>query len=110
MLQVLAVRLLLVATLSNSESCLIALGYPKYSFAQNLCRAIAVFVGIPIGWALSGIEGVIWAVALSELPPLVVIWIGMIKHRMFSVAAESRSFLFAGLGALLGLGVLHFWH
>jgi O-antigen/teichoic acid export membrane protein len=110
MLQVLSVRLLLVATLSNSESCLIALGYPKYSFAQNLCRAVAVFVGIPIGWALSGIEGVIWAVALSELPPLVVIWIGMIKHRMFSVAAEFRSMLFAGLGALLGLGVLHFWH
>lgn len=109
MLQVLSVRLLLVATLSNSESCLIALGHPKYSFTQNLCRAIAMFVAIPIGWSLSGIKGVIWAVALSELPPLVVMWVGLIRHRMFSVAAELRSLLFAGLGALLGLGVLHFW-
>lgn len=109
MLQVLSVRLLLVATLSNSESCLIALGHPKYSFTQNSCRAIAMFVAIPIGWSLSGIKGVIWAVALSELPPLVVMWVGLIRHRMFSVAAELRSLLFAGLGALLGLGVLHFW-
>ena len=109
MLQVLCVRLLLVATLSNSESCLIALGHPKYSFIQNACRAAAMFIAIPIGWSLWGVRGVIWAVALSELPPLVVIWGGMIKHRMFSVAAESRSLLFVGLGVLLGLGVLQLW-
>jgi O-antigen/teichoic acid export membrane protein len=110
MLQVLCVRLLLVATLSNSESCLIALGHPKYSFIQNLCRAIAMFIAIPIGWSMAGVKGVIWAVALSELPPLVVMWVGMIKHRMFSIAAESRSLLFVGLGMLIGLGVLQLWH
>jgi O-antigen/teichoic acid export membrane protein len=110
MLQVLCVRLLLVATLSNSESCLIALGHPKYSFIQNLCRAIAMFIAIPIGWSVAGVKGVIWAVALSELPPLVVMWVGMIKHRMFSITAESRSLLFIGLGMLIGLGVLQVWH
>jgi O-antigen/teichoic acid export membrane protein len=109
MLQVLSVRLLLVATLSNSESCLIALGYPKYSFILNLCRTVAMFIAIPVGWSMAGIKGVIWAVALSEMPPLAVVWFGMIKHRMFSIAAESRSLLFAALGILLGLGVLHFW-
>jgi len=110
MLQILSARILVVATISNSESCLMALGYPKYSFIQNLCRTVAMFVAIPVGWALWGVKGVIWAIALSELPPLVVIWFGTIKHRVFSVAAESRSLLFAGLGALLGLAVLHFWH
>jgi O-antigen/teichoic acid export membrane protein len=110
MLQVLSVRLIIVASVSNGESCLVALGHPKYSFAENLCRAIAIIVAIPIGWSLAGIKGVIWAVALSELPPLIVIWIGLIKYRMFSVAAESRSLLFVGLGVLLGLGVFHFWH
>lgn len=109
MLQILSVRLLLVATLSNGESCLVALGHPKYSFVLNACRAVAMFIAIPIGWWLWGIRGVIWAVALSEVPPLVVIWFGLIRHRLFSIAAESRSLLFAGLGALLGLGVLHFW-
>jgi O-antigen/teichoic acid export membrane protein len=109
MLQILSVRLLLVAMLSNGESCLVALGHPKYSFALNACRAVAMFIAIPIGWSLWGIRGVIWAVTLSEIPPLVVIWFGLIRHRLFSIAAESRSLLFAGLGALLGLGVLHFW-
>ena len=109
MLQILSVRLLLVATLSNSESCLIALGHPKYSFMQNLCRTVAMFIAIPTGWTLAGIKGVIWAVTLSEIAPLIVTWFGLIRHRMFSVAAESRSLLFAGLGAILGLGVLHLW-
>ena len=109
MLQVLCVRLLLVATLSNSESCLIALGHPKYSFLQNLCRTVAMFIAIPVSWSQWGIEGVIWAVALSELPPLIVIWTGLIRHRMFSIVAESRSLLFVGLGAALGAGVASLW-
>ena len=110
MLQVLSVRLIIVAIVSHGESCLVALGHPKYSFAENLCRTLAIFVAIPVGWSVSGIEGVIWAVALSEVPPLMVIWFGLIRHRLFSVAAEFRSLLFVGLGALVGLGILHFWH
>jgi O-antigen/teichoic acid export membrane protein len=109
MLQILCVRLLIVASISNSESCLVALGYPKYSFAQNLCRAVAIFIGIPIGWSMAGVEGVIWAVALSELPPLVVMWSGLAKHRMFSIAAEARSLLFAALSVLFGFAVLQLW-
>src|SRR5258708_19965376 len=109
MLQILSVRLLLVATLSNSESCVIALGHPKYSFLQNLCRTVAMFIAIPVGWSLTGIKGVIWAVALSEIAPLVVMWFGLSRARRVSVAAEARSLLFVGLGALLGLAVLHFW-
>jgi O-antigen/teichoic acid export membrane protein len=106
MLQVLCVRLLLVATLSNSESCLIALGYPKYSLIQNLCRAAAMFIAIPVGWKLFGVEGIIWAVALSELPPLFVMWAGLIKHHAFSPVAEARSLGFVALGVLIGWGLL----
>ena len=109
MLQILSARILLVATLSNSESCLIALGHPKYSFLQNLLRTIAMFIAIPLGWSLGGVKGVIWGVALSEIPPLIVMWSGLIRYRMFSIMAETRSLLFAGVGVLLGLGVLHIW-
>jgi O-antigen/teichoic acid export membrane protein len=108
MLQILCVRLLVVATLSNSESCLIALGYPKYSFVQNACRTVAMCVAIPLGWSMAGVAGVIWAIALSEVPPLLVIWVGLIKHRIFSVIVELRSLLFAVAGTLVGLGIMHF--
>ena len=109
MLQVLCVRLLLVASVSNSESCLVALGHLKYSFIQNSARAIALFGAIPIGWAGWGVKGVIWAIAASEVAPLVVNWTGMIRHRMFSVVAEARWAFFIILGYLLGLGMNYFW-
>jgi O-antigen/teichoic acid export membrane protein len=110
MLQILCVRLLIVASISNSESCLVALGHPKYSFAQNLCRAVAIFVGIPLGWSLAGVEGVIWAVALAELPPLIVMWTGVARHRLFSAAAELRTLAAIATGILLGLAVRQVWH
>jgi O-antigen/teichoic acid export membrane protein len=110
MLQILSVRLLIVASISNSESSLVALGHPKYSFAQNLCRAVAICVGIPIGWSLAGVEGVIWAVALAELPPLIVMWTGLARYRLFSPAAELRSLAAIAAGILVGFGILQFWH
>jgi O-antigen/teichoic acid export membrane protein len=110
MLQILCVRLLIVASISNSESCLVALGHPKYSFVQNLCRALGIFVGIPIGWSLAGVKGVIWAVTLSELPALAVMWVGLLRYRLFSVAAEARSLAFAALGVLCGVALLQLWH
>jgi O-antigen/teichoic acid export membrane protein len=109
MFQILCVRLLLVAIISNGESCLTALGYPKYSLIDNSARAAAMVVAIPIGWTMWGVKGVVWAIALSEAPPLLVIWGGMLKHRIFSVFAESRSLLFVALGSLLGLGVSYLW-
>jgi O-antigen/teichoic acid export membrane protein len=109
MLQVLSIRLILIATTSNSESCLVALGHPKIRFIENVVRTIAMFVAIPIGWSLAGVKGVIWAIALSEMPATIVIWIGMMKHQMFSALIELRSLLFAGVGILVGFGLGQVW-
>lgn len=106
MLQILAIRLALVATESNGESCLTALGHPKYSLGENLARTIAIVVGIPTGWWLAGVRGVIWAVAIAEIPPLLVIWAGLLRQGMFSAMAEMRSLLFVGAGLALGMGLL----
>jgi len=106
MLQVLCVRLLMVSTLSNSESCLVALGKPQYMLIHNFCRAVWILVGVPVGWSLMGIKGVVWVVALSEMPVIVVMWVGMARQRMFSFVSEFRSLLFVGLGVLMGLGIL----
>ena len=104
--QVLCVRLLMAAALSNSEACLVALGHPKYALMQNVGRAAWILAGIPIGWSLGGVKGVVVAVALCELPVMAVLWVGLIRHRMFSLWSELRSVLFAAGGALLGFGLL----
>jgi O-antigen/teichoic acid export membrane protein len=102
MLQVLCVRLVMHATLSNSEACLVALGRPQYAVLQNLCRAAWLAAAIPLGWWAMGLEGAVWAVALTELPVAAVLWTGLARHRLFSLRSELRSPAFAGLGALLG--------
>jgi O-antigen/teichoic acid export membrane protein len=109
MLQVLCVRLLIVAVISNGESCLVALGHPKYQFLENLCRAVAIVVALPIGWWQAGMHGLIWAVALSELAPLIVVSSGLIRHGMYSIAAELWTVTCVVVGVLLGLGVATLW-
>jgi O-antigen/teichoic acid export membrane protein len=105
MLQVLCLRPLMAATLSSSEVCLVAMGQPKYAFLQNACRAVWILVSIPAGWHLLGLQGVVWAVALSEVPVLVVMWIGLARCRMFSLRSEFRTLAFAALGGIAGLGM-----
>lgn len=102
MLQILCIRLLMLSILVSSESCLFALGKPKYSVAQNVMRASVILVGIPLGWSHAGMLGVVWAVSLTEVPVLIVLWYGMIKNGIFSLKYELRSILFATIGACLG--------
>jgi O-antigen/teichoic acid export membrane protein len=106
MLQILCVRPLMASALMNSETCLVALGHPKYALMQSVCRGIWILVGIPVGWSVMGIRGVVWAVGLSEVLVAAVLWVGLIRHQMFSFASELRSLLFVGLGALVGFGLL----
>lgn len=102
MLQILCVRLFMNAVLTSSEVCLFALGHPHYATFQNLARVIWVFAGIPIGWALMGLQGAVWAVALTELPVTFVLWIGLHRHKHFSLKREARSLLAGAVGILLG--------
>src|SRR5579871_1324380 len=103
MLQALCFRLLILAAISNGESCLVALGHPRYSFIENLSRGIAMILAVPFGWYAAGVHGLIWAIALSELVPLMVIWSGLVRCGIYSLAVELRTALFICVGIALGL-------
>lgn len=106
MLQVLCVRLLMVAILVGGTSCLFALGHSRYSVFQNLFRALWLFVGIPLVWPFYGIHGVVWVVALTEIPVLLVVWSGLAKFKILSLKYELRSLLFVLFGVVVGFCVL----
>jgi len=106
MLQILCVRLMMVSMLVGGTSCLFALGHSRYSLIQNVCRAVWIFCMVPLGWTNYGMVGVLWAVALSEVPVFFVIWSGLYKYKIFSLRHELRSLLFVGAGLLLGFAVL----
>lgn len=97
MLQILCVRLAMVAMLSTSETCLFALGKPKFAVVQNACRAVWLLVGIPLAWPRFGTVGVVWVVATTEMPVWFVLWYGMAKEKLLSPLREAGS-----AAALLG--------
>jgi O-antigen/teichoic acid export membrane protein len=90
-LQALAIQVGMSAVLTSEETLLFSRGKTYYGFARSLVRAIWIVVGIPISWHLGGLRGVVWCVALSELPVMVVIWIGMAKENLLRPLLESRS-------------------
>lgn len=102
MLQILCFRLLMIAMLSNSESCLFSLGKPQYAVVQNICRAVWILFGVPLAWHAYGIEGVVWVVATTELLVLLVLWYGMAKENLLSLPHELRSVVFAIIGLSTG--------
>lgn len=101
-LQILCVRLAMIAILSTSETCLFALGKPKFSVVQNTCRAVWILVGIPLAWHGYGIMGVVWVVATTEIPVFLVLWYGMAREKLLSPLLEARSFVACIAGLFVG--------
>lgn len=106
MLQVLCVRLLMMSMLVGGTSCLFALGHSRYSVFQNLFRALWLFIGIPVVWPTYGIHGVVWVVALTEIPVLFVVWSGMARFKILSIKKELRSLIFVCAGSFIGFCIL----
>jgi O-antigen/teichoic acid export membrane protein len=102
MLQILCFRLLMIAMLSSSESCLFSLGKPQYAVIQNIFRAGWILIGVPFAWHAYGMIGVVWVIATTELPVLMLLWFGMAQEELLSLTYELRSVVFALIGLIVG--------
>jgi hypothetical protein len=58
--------------------------------------------GDPLGWTLGGVAGIVWAVALSEVPVLIVLWWAAHRERLLDPVLEFRAPGFMAIGAMLG--------
>jgi O-antigen/teichoic acid export membrane protein len=106
MLRVLSVRVAIAALSSPYQFCLFAVGQSRYGFFLNLARTVALFVGVPLGYARWGTPGLVWAVTLSELPALLVVYAGFASEGLASPKRELRVPAFYALGIVLGYGCL----
>jgi methylmalonyl-CoA mutase cobalamin-binding subunit len=79
---------------------LIALGQTRYGFFLNLARAAALVIGVPVGYHIAGVAGLVWAVAISEVPAMLVVYAGFAAEGMLSFKHELRvpAFFTAGYG------------
>lgn len=111
MLRVLCVRAAMRAVFQPADTCLIAMGHTKLSFFNNIARTVMLYAGIPIGWYLDGIVGVLWAVAISDLPGIFILWPKLRAERVFRFDRElvSWAYFAAGLGLGYGLVRLYGW-
>lgn len=104
MLQILAIRVALACTLPAAVSCLLAIGDSKSVFAGNLGKTVVLLTGIPLGWYLGELPGIIWAIALSELGSLPILWWRMARHGLLRPSREALALVFVAVG--MGTGWL----
>ena len=99
MLQLLTARVALSVWATPCQTCLVALGQPRHAFARTVARMVSVLIGVPTGYALGGVEGLVLAVALSEVPGLFVLLPPFAREGLLRPTRELIAPLMFGLGA-----------
>ena len=102
MLQLLCIRAAMNCLLVPIETLLFSVGHPQYGFYRDVARSIWVLGGMPLGWHLAGMHGLVLVVALSELPSAAVLLIAAARRGFLRPARELLGPLGFGLGYLLG--------
>jgi O-antigen/teichoic acid export membrane protein len=102
MLRVLVVRVAMSALIEPYQFCLLAIGESRYGFYLNLSRTLALMVSVPLAYASYGVTGLVWGVALSEVPAFIVVYWGFARHGLASPLHEARVPLFAAAGFGIG--------
>ncbi|HEX6242429.1 MAG TPA: oligosaccharide flippase family protein, partial [Polyangiales bacterium] len=105
MLQVLALRTAFGLMAVPCETCLTARGSSVYGFRRNAFVAVSVLVLLPLGHLWWGVEGVLWATAVSRVAALVALWPAARAHGILRLSRELLVLVFLGLGFGLGSGL-----
>jgi len=105
MLRVLAIRVAFACIMLPCEVCLVATGESRFGFLRSVVRMFAVLIGVPLGYAWGGPEGLVLAVALSEFPAAFVLWPASAKRGLFKFSRELLAFGLFGVGVLLASGI-----
>jgi O-antigen/teichoic acid export membrane protein len=106
MLQALCIRAAMTCMLAPVETYLFSVGSTKYGFYRDLARSLWVLIGIPLGWEWWGLSGLVWVVALSEIPVAAVLWVGFFRlgcMRPLREAIGPSAFLAGTLAGMVGL-------
>jgi O-antigen/teichoic acid export membrane protein len=80
MLEALCVRAAMTCLLAPVETYLFSIGQTRYGFYRDIARALWVLPGIPLAWMYGGLPAVVWTVALSEVPVVLVLWPAFSRH------------------------------
>ncbi len=102
MLQLFMLNTALKCMIDPADSCLTARGFVSHLTITHVVRTVWMLLGIPIGWYVGGLMGVIWAVATVEIPVLLLYWRVLKRHQLFSLPRELLGPTMTATGFALG--------
>lgn len=102
MLQILCLRVALGITLETMKDCLMVLGHVQSALHQSLTRAVIMPIGVPIGWYLFGIEGIVWAAVIAELGVAIVMILAFARRGLLLPLREAYAICLFCLGICFG--------
>ncbi len=105
MLRILTLRTAASAASAVAESALMAHGRSEYSFRKNAASTAALFVLMPLGSYVGGIEGVLWASFGATCTALLVLWPAAYRLGFLRLHREALVLVYLGVGYGGGLAV-----
>jgi O-antigen/teichoic acid export membrane protein len=88
MLRILCIRAATSCLAQPIEACVVSMGFPRYGFWRSVLRATSIWIGLPLGYWLAGVPGLLWAVAFSEVPAMLLLWVVFWRMRMLRIERE----------------------
>jgi O-antigen/teichoic acid export membrane protein len=107
-LQVLCLRTAMRCVFNHLSACCLAIDATRSIAASHALRMVWVVAAVPIGWHYWGLVGVVWAMALSETPVLVVLYAALIRAKLIRWEMELVTLGTVGAGCSAGLLLAHF--
>jgi O-antigen/teichoic acid export membrane protein len=106
-LQVLSVSSLFALTSNSSNEALTATGHIQVTFQANIAKFIWFGIAGPVGFAFGGILGLVVAVGLMDVPPVLFKWFRMHRAGLLDLRQELL-FLAAGIPGM-AIGAAGYW-
>jgi O-antigen/teichoic acid export membrane protein len=110
MFEILCVRSAMKCLFNPLSACCLAIDATRAIAASLAVRTVWVVVGVPLGWYFWGLIGVVWAVALSETPVLLVLYAALYRARLLRFGRELLPVAMVAAGCALGLVFARFVH
>ncbi len=104
MLEALCLRVSMSCFLTPCDRGLLAIGQAPVTLYRSAGRALWIAAGIPIGYTLGGLPGLIYATALAELPVLLILWPAFHRAGLLRLERELLAPLLFACGAIAAWG------
>jgi O-antigen/teichoic acid export membrane protein len=101
MVEALSIKIAMNCALSPCDRCLLALGNAQITFYRSCAQALWISIAIPIAHAIDGVNGIVVAASLRELPVAAVLWPAFRRTGMLSLRRELVPIVLFAAGAVI---------